>query len=54
MNKNQDENRCLAFYNFAEEQRKIWFWDVRFNALFQGTIDGGVAEPLWGNMNDET
>lgn len=48
MDKSQDENRCLIFNNFAEEKGKIWFWAVNYNALFQGSIDGGIALSVWG------
>lgn len=53
MNKNQDENRCLVFNNFAEEHGKIWFWATNYNALFQGSIDGGIALGLWGENDKE-
>lgn len=48
MNENQDENRCLVFHNFVEEQGKIWFWAANFNVLFRCSIDGGIAESVWG------
>ncbi len=48
MNKSYDESRSLIFNNFVEEHGKIWFWSTNFNALFYGSIDGGIAECVWG------
>lgn len=53
MNKSQDESRCLIFNNFVEEHGKIWFWSTNFNALFHGSIDGGIAECVWVSGYDK-